>query len=248
MPRLASYGRRLLGVGLTTEMPFTGDPQLWTPTANTALIVDATSKAITYSNNTTLEKLEIYTGFLKPVKNQLFGEAAIDVSFGAPKFTGGNVIDFSNWPMLYTGIEWTIEFWFKYNGAVTDYTQSLCFAANSSNGRIMALFFDNTGKIRLLDPSSASTTTLEYDDGIIHHVVVQKNGTNLNCWIDGGDKVTRDISGYGANSSLIAKSLRFGNYLSGVPSGNSFYIDGIRVSNVAIYPNTTTIIIPSNPI
>jgi hypothetical protein len=240
MPRLGSYSRSLLGVGLNT-IQYAGNPTYWTPTENTALIVDATRKAITHTNNTTISKLGVTT-----IKDELFGEAAINVSSGAVQFTGGDIINFSNWPMLYTNNEWTIEFWFKYTGTISDFYQVLFYAADASNGRIVGLFFDTTGKIRLIDPNTSSTTALEYDDGVAHHIVVQKNGTTLNCWIDGTDKISRDVSGYGSNSATVANSIRFGNYIT--PTSNAHYIDAIRISNVAIYPNTTTITVPTGPI
>lgn len=251
MPRLSSFSRSLLSVGVNSIPPYAGPLLYWTPDANTVTTIDFTRTNIVQLDTTMSVTKTTYNSSVGPIRDKLFGEAAFNASNGALILQGGNPIDFSNWLPFYTGTAWTIEFWFQQSVNSLGNYQCLCYAGDSiaGGGRIWGAFFRNDGKIRFMDSSNEMVTSLSYNDGNIHHCAIQKLGNTMMMWIDGQDKVYRDITNAANNLTMKSIAFEIGNYLyTGVQNPSQYYIDAIRISDIARYPNTATVQVPTQPI
>lgn len=251
MPRLSSFSRNLLSVGISSIPPYAGPLMYWTPDTDTATIIDFTRKNIIQLDIAMSVTKTTHNSTVGPIKDKLFGEAAFDASNGALILQGGNAIDFSNWLPLYAGYEWTIEFWFQQSVNSLGNSQCLCFAGTSviGGGRIWAAFFSDDGTIRLMDGSNQMVTTLSYNDGDVHHCAIQKVGNTLMMWIDGQDKVFRDVTFYANRPLEKSVSLAIGNYIfTGTQNPSTYYIDAIKISDTARYPDTAIITVSLAPI
>lgn len=251
MPRLSSFSKNLLGVGINSIPPYDGPLMYWTPDPYTVTTIDFTRKDIVQLDMSMSISKTTYNSTVGPIKDKLFGEAAFNASNGALILQGGSYINFSNWFPFSTGTTWTIEFWFQQSVNALGNFQSLCYAGTSvaGGGRILGVFFQNDGKIRFMDAVGEMATSLSYNDGNVHHCAMQKVGNTIMMWIDGQDKVYRDITNLSSNNSMKSISLQIGNYLfTGAQNPSTYYIDAIRISDIARYPNTTTISVPLAPI
>jgi len=91
---------------------------------------------------------------------------------------------------------------------------------NPDVGEVSFVIDDNVLK------EGATTTTSSYNDGVWHHALGKREGTNIELWVDGQSRDTEAIGSYGDPESAIAP--RIGSL------GNQGYLHNGNIDNVII--------------
>lgn len=113
----------------------------------------------------------------------------------ALSFPGGNITDYIDVPntALNGFVNFTVSFWIKTTDASSNYIVSVAESNGSNNEFLMGIIAATSIEVILQETSDTFAGLPTLNDGVYHHIVFKRTGTEGAIFIDGVNKTTQVV-------------------------------------------------------
>ena len=126
--------------------------------------------------------------------------------------------------------KFTISFWSKV--LPSNQGSFIAKAGATPSNRQFQIFLSGFDSLDFRIRGTVTSTTANFDDGVLHFVTMTWNGTDANVYVDGGDAVALNV---GLASEETGENIIFGARTG----GSSFFLNG-TIDNVMIWNRALT--------